>query len=231
MGRRALAVVLWLMLSAVAGSAAAECRDPVVLVHGNTGDPDDWRETVAALEAGGHAPADLVVPDWGSKWCAACNNHRGGEEGPVRDALRRALGGSCSGSIDVIAHSMGVTLAMSQIRELGIAPQVDAFVAIAGAPRGLRSCGIWPWRFPTPTCGRWGLAVGGPFLSELAGYEPGRRVYSLKSWRDELICAGGCAIGGVHASRLWNERQSLDFELDHYGLLSATAADQVRLVH
>src|SRR5690606_16386597 len=63
----------------------------------------------------GYSSSDIYRPDWGSKSCAACNDHSGSEETPVRNALQQALASSCTGKIDVIGHSMGATLAAQQI--------------------------------------------------------------------------------------------------------------------
>jgi len=52
-----VAVVL-LALSTV-GSAVAACRDNVVLVHGNTGNPSDFANTVAELKRRGYVDAEI----------------------------------------------------------------------------------------------------------------------------------------------------------------------------
>jgi len=120
------------------------CVDAVVLVHGNTATPASWDNTVNKLLLNGYNDADIFRPDWGSKTCAACNNHNGSEEAPVAAAINAALNHSCTGKIDVIAHSMGATLAAQQINKLAIASSVDTFIGIAGAFRGLLSCGVYP---------------------------------------------------------------------------------------
>ncbi|MGB0898280.1 MAG: esterase/lipase family protein, partial [Psychrobium sp.] len=105
---------------------ALACTDPVVLVHGNTATPSSWNNTYNYLLNKGYSPSNIYRPNWGSKSCAACNNHSGSEETPVRQALINALANSCSGQIDVIGHSMGATLAAQQIEKLAIAANVDS---------------------------------------------------------------------------------------------------------
>ena len=61
--------------------------EPVVLVHGNTGTPAQFDATYVELRARGWADAEILRPAWGSRSCAACNDHGGSEEVPVRDAL------------------------------------------------------------------------------------------------------------------------------------------------
>ena len=224
--RRALGAVLL-----VATAPAMACVDAVVLVHGNTGRPSDFDNTVAALTARGVPANRIFRPDWGSKTCAACNDHSGSEEVPVERALVDAAALSCTGRIDVVGHSMGATLAARVIRRLGMAGYVDGFVGVAGAFRGLRSCGNYPFNVATTTCGYWGLSVGSPLVDSLAGQRFGARVYSIKSWSDQVVCATGiCTVGGVHSSQIAGENATYTFALGHFGLLTNTAATQADLV-
>lgn len=219
-------------LAAMAPPAQAQaCRDSVVLVHGNTGRPSDFDNTYSELRARGYAAAQIFRPDWGSKTCAACNDHSGSEETPVINALVNALAASCSGRIDVIGHSMGATLAARVIDRYALAADVDAFVGIAGAFRGLRSCGTWPFAVATSTCGYWGLSIGSPFLGSIAGDRFGSRMYSIKSWSDQIVCFGGiCTVGGVHSSSIAGENASYTYALGHFGLLTTTASLQADLI-
>lgn len=211
--------------------ASAVCRDNVVLVHGNAGNPSDFNNTINELLARGYASNQIYAPSWGSKICAACNDHYGSEETPVATALTQAKAASCTGKIDVIGHSMGVTLAAREINKLGMAGSVQTFVGIAGALRGLWSCGSYPFNVLTSTCGAWGLSVGNPFVNSLQTQAFGARVYSIKSWSDQIVCSTGiCTVGGVHSSTIPNETGTQTFVLGHFGLQSATAVTQVNLI-
>lgn len=219
-----------LALAAGFGAEAA-CIDNVVLVHGNAGNPSDFNNTYNALRARGWAASQIFRPSWGSKTCAACNDHAGSEEAPVENALIDAIASSCTGRIDVIGHSMGVTLAAREIDKFAIKPYVDSFVGIAGAYRGLWSCGTYPWNVPTSTCGSQGLSIGSPLLSGIAGKKPGSRAYSIKSWSDQIVCSTGvCTVGGVHSSTVPGENASYTFVTGHFGLLTNTASTQVDLI-
>ena len=221
-----------LLAALLCGTAAqAACRDAVVLVHGNTGKPSDWDNTYVELRARGWAASEIFRPSWGSKTCAACNDHSGSEETPVVNAMVDALAASCTGRIDVIGHSMGATLAARQIAKHGLRAQVDGFVGIACAFRGLWNCGTYPWNVYTSTCGYWGLSVSSPFLDDLYGRRFGDRVYSITSWTDQVVCATGvCTVGGVHSSSIWNENASYTYATGHFGLLTGTATRQVDLL-
>jgi len=212
-------------------AASAACRDAVVLVHGNAGSPSQFDNTYVELRARGLADSEILRPDWGSKACPACNDHNGSEEAPVLDALVEAIARSCTGKIDVIGHSMGVTLAAREIVKYGLAADVDTFVGIAGAYRGLWSCGTYPFNVATSTCGAYGLSVNSPLLNGLWGQPLGARVVSVKSWIDQVVCFGGvCTVGGTHSSQIPGENVSYTLALGHFGLLTDTAALQADLI-
>ncbi|HST43754.1 MAG TPA: alpha/beta fold hydrolase, partial [Luteimonas sp.] len=214
-----------LLALACTPSAWAACRDAVVLVHGNASTPASFDNTYVELRARGLAAGEIFRPDWGSKVCAACNDHNGSEETPVLDAIVEAIATSCTGRIDVVGHSMGVTLAARQIVRYQLSGSVDAFVGVAGAWRGLRSCGTYPFNVATSTCGQHGLALGSPLVDSLQNRPLGVRVYSIRSPIDQVVCFGGlCTVGGVHSSRITGETATYSYALGHFGLQTDTAA-------
>jgi hypothetical protein len=227
--QRVLGLLALLLFLPALGLHAA-CVDNVVLVHGNTGSPGDFQATYDLLRQKGWADAQIFAPAWGNGLCAACNDHNGTEETPVRNAISSAITASCTGHIDVIGHSMGVTLAAREIDKLGVAGKVDVFIGIAGAVHGLHSCGYYPFNVATATCGYYGLSIGSPLLNSIAGHRFGARMYSLKSWVDEINCYGGCIVNGVHTSSIPGETASYDYPYGHYQLLWYTAQDQYDLI-
>jgi len=213
------------------GTANAVCKDNVVLVHGNTASPSSWNNTLNELYARGYSNNEIFTPSWGSKSCATCNNHSGSEETPVRNAIVNAINGSCTGKIDIIGHSMGVTLAAQQIDKLAAASYVDTFVGVAGALLGLRSCGVYPYNVWNSTCGSAGLSISSPFLDGIYGVPLGDKVYSIKSFIDQIVCStGSCYVYGMHSSRIWNEDATYTYSLGHFGLQTDTATEQVNLI-
>ncbi len=228
--RNMFSVILVTTFASFSFGSYAACVDNVVLVHGNTGDPDDWDNTYDELISRGYSSSEIYRPSWGSS-CAACNNHSGSEETPVKNAINNAINASCTGKIDVIGHSMGVTLAAQQIIKLGKANKVDSFVGIAGAYRGLLTCGVYPWNVWSSTCGSNGLSVSSPFLDWLYGKTIASRVYSIKSWADQIVCgSGSCLVYGVHSSQIANENNSYTYSYGHFGLQSYTENKQVDLI-
>jgi triacylglycerol lipase len=226
---RIVVAFLWMMFCVF--QVHAVCRDAVVLVHGNTATTASWDNTYNLLLSQGYSSSQIYRPNWGSKSCAGCNNHSGSEETPVRTAIINAINNSCSGKIDVIGHSMGATLAAQQISKLAAAGYVDTFVGIAGAFRGLYSCGIYPYNVWSATCGYYGLSIQSPFLDSLYGEPLGQKVYSIKSNIDQIVCSTGtCLVYGVHSSSIWYENASYTYALGHFGLQTDTAQKQVDLI-
>lgn len=207
------------------------CVDSVVLIHGNAGSPSNWNNTYNRLKNKGYSNNQIYRPNWGSKSCPSCNDHNGSEETPVRNAINSAIANSCTGKIDVIAHSLGVTLGAQQIIKTGNVSKVDAFVGIAGAYRGLITCGVWPNSVNNDACGRHGLSVSSPFLDWLYGKKIASRTYSIKSWSDQLVCAtGSCLINGKHSSQIQGEKASYTYGYSHMGLQKYTSYKQYSLI-
>lgn len=223
--------ILGLCLLAISHLSWAMCKDTVVLVHGNAASPSSWNNTYNALINQGYQSADIFRPNWGSKACAACNNHNGSEETPVRNALIDAINQSCTGKVDVIGHSMGVTLAIQQIDKLNASTNIDSFVGIAGALKGLRSCGTYPFNVWTSTCGYYGLSINSPLLNSIANVPIASKIYSIKSFTDQIVCSTGiCTVGGIHSSQIQGENDSFSYVLGHFGLQTATVSKQLELI-
>lgn len=213
-------------------AAQAACVDHVVMVHGNTAYPSSWNSTVSALKGKGYLDSQIIRPSWGSKTCAACNAHTSGNLDPVKSALRTAAANSCTGKIDVIGHSMGVTLAMKAINDLGYAGRVNSFIGIAGAQRGLNSCGTYPYNVASTTCGANGLSKNSPLINSVRNKRYGSKMYSIKSYVDQVVCAGvgGCYVGGAHTSNIDMQNASYDYSLGHFYLQTQTTSRQAELI-
>jgi triacylglycerol lipase len=226
-----LARLLAAVALAVTGVAAqAACLDNIVLVHGNTASPSAWNNTVATLKGRGYVDSQLYRPNWGSKTCASCNDHGAGNTNPVKSSMQSAKAASCTGRIDVIGHSMGVTLAMKAINELGYSGSVNSFVGVAGAQHGLNSCGVYPFNVANSTCGSNGLSIDSPLIKSVRGKRYGSKMYSIKSWIDEVVCAGSCYVYGSHTSNIDSQNATYDFALGHFGLQSSTTSTQANLL-
>jgi triacylglycerol lipase len=217
-----------LVLSAPGAQGA--CLDNIVLVHGNADAPARWNNTVTTLKGRGYVTAQLFLPNWGSKTNAGSNDHNSVNTGVVKSALQAALASSCTGKIDVIGHSMGVTLAMKAINELVYAGNVNTFVSVAGAQHGLNSCGVYPFNVFSTTCGANGLSIDSPLINSVRARRYGAKMYSIKSWIDEIVCVGSCYVYGWHTSNVDSQNASYDYALGHFGLATATTSKQADLL-
>ncbi|MBI1891172.1 MAG: lipase [Burkholderiales bacterium] len=229
-----LSRLLGLFIAAIAllspFAAHAACLDNVVLVHGNTGYPSHWDNTVAELKRRGYVDSQLYRPNWGSKICATCNDHGSANTTPVKNSMKTALAASCTGKIDVIGHSMGVTLAMKAINELGYAGKVNTYVGIAGGQHGLVSCGVYPFNVWNPGCGSLGLSINSPLVNSVRNKRYGAKMYSIKSYIDEVVCIGSCFVYGSHTSNVDMQNATYDFALGHLGLIFFTPTTQANLL-
>ena len=212
-------------------------HQPVVFVHGNSDQalgmheeiPLGWSASLRFFLAQGYTPAELYATTWGpaDPAKAAEQVHSWRYLSRLRAFLEAVLAYTGASKIDVVAHSMGVTLARKAIKggpvddpetgrrqDLGppLTDRVDTFVGIAGANRGLSNCFIAVWTAPTCSSdsgffpgylgfgGVWGVSR---FLSELnddAHFE-GDRVYSIWSTNDQLLGYGG-VVYGRYTSRI-----------------------------
>ena len=222
--------VATLALSMTALGAQAACLDSIVLVHGNTASPSSWNNTVSTLKSRGYVDAQLFLPNWGSKTDAGSNDHSTTNTNVVKSAMTAAFAASCTGKIDVIGHSMGVTLAMKAINELAYAGKVNTFVSVAGAQHGLNSCGVYPFNVFSATCGANGLSIDSPLIVSVRGKRYGAKMYSIKSWVDEIVCIGSCYVYGSHTSNVDSQNASYDYVLGHFGLQSSTTSMQADLL-
>ncbi len=213
-----------------AGGAQAACLDNVVLVHGNTGSPSHWNSTVTTLKGRGYLASQLYLPNWGSKTSAGSNDHGSVNTGVVKSSIQAAADSSCTGKIDVVSHSMGVTLAMKALNELGYAGRVNSFIGIAGAQHGLNSCGVYPFNVASATCGANGLSIGSPLINSVRNKRYGAKMYSIKSWIDEIVCIGSCYVYGSHTSNIDAQNASYDYSLGHFGLVTYTTSRQADLI-
>ncbi len=156
--------------------------------------------------------------------------------------------------INIISHSMGVTLSRRVIKggvvnaapqsfNLGpsLANKVDTFIGIAGANFGLTNCYLVPYAFPTCN-GLNGFYPGdalGPvglskYLRELNNdqIKEGSHVFSIFSTTDDLIGYGDLVYGQF--TSLWptvDASKTFTFEIScHMKLRDETAPDQLSLM-
>lgn len=243
-------------------------NQPVVFVHGNSDKAlgtqpgqTGWTATRRYFLANGYTPAELYATTWGpaDPTLAAQQYHSRAYLTRIRRFMEAVLAYTGAAKIDVIAHSMGVTLARKAIKggaandppaggeyDLGapLTDRIDTFVGIAGANRGLVACFVTAG--VTPTCdAKNGLYPGflwffgmlvdvSEFLTDVnarEGYE-GAFVYSIWSRADQVIGYGGL-VYGRYTSRIPGQDGELVFDAAPYGHFNTkdlTAAAQLAMI-
>jgi triacylglycerol lipase len=244
-------------------------NQPVIFIHGNsdsalgTGSSTatGWRSSIEYFKTQGYTSAELYATTWGPANAVFTSQQYHSKEYLTRlrafiQAVKAYTGAT---KVDVVTHSMGVTLARKVIKggaasdslaggsyNLGssLTTSVDTFVGIAGANRGLTTCYLsGP---TTPTCGSTngfypGYLVGGfgpygvsSFLVDLASashYE-GSYVYSIWSSADEVI-GYGTVVYGTSTCRIPaqnGEKTFSGYPYGHFGSKDQTPYWQWRMV-
>ena len=243
-------------------------RQPVIFIHGNsdkavgtgTSGQTGWNSSIDYFLSRGYKTSELYATTWGpaSASQAALQYHSRTNLTRLRrfvEAVRAYTGAS---QVDIISHSMGVTLARKVILggsasdaldggSYNVGPSitswVDTFVGIAGANLGLTSCYLTGPT--TPTCGstnglypgylNLGVVVGrSAYLNNLLAssrYE-GTYRYSIYSTADELIGYGG-VVYGQYTSRVPGQTGERVYTSSTYGHIPSkdlTAAVQYEMV-
>lgn len=243
-------------------------KQPVIFIHGNSdkavGDTvgqTGWSDSIAYFLGKGYTSAELYATTWGpaSASLSAAQYHSKTYLTKLRAFVEAVLDYTGASKVDIITHSMGVTLGRKVVLggwahdslnggwyQLGgsLTSQVDTFVGIAGANQGLVSC--YMSGGSTPTCGSTnglypGYLIGiyGPYgVSDILddingsyGYE-GAYVFSIWSTVDEIIGYGNL-VYGEYTSRIPGQDGEKVFSSVPYGHFNSkdlTAYYQWRMV-
>ncbi len=250
-----------------ASPTQAVIRDPVIFIHGNsdkamgtTVGQTGWTASRSYFLQHGYFGAELYGTTWGPADAnqAAQQTHSRKNVMHLRHFVEAVLAYTGATQVDIVAHSMGVTLARKVILggpandptdggayDVGppLSAHIDAFVGIAGANRGLTSC--FMTGPTTPTCSEQnglypgtlvGIQVQGQsaFLQDLAaqsGYE-GTYRYTIWSSVDEVIGYANL-VYGQPTSRIPAQTSEVTFQTvpyGHFGLKDLTVEQQFSLV-
>lgn len=244
--------------------SASDClrHEPVIFVHGNAdralGGPfGGWNASLEHFSSQGYRRAELYATTYGPAEAALIwsYTHSKANIMQVRTFIEAVLAYTGAQKVDVVAHSMGVTMARRAILggeatdlygdyQIGppLTDRVDTFVGIAGGNLGLSACYATP---AVPACGVvdgfypgqlvWGQVLGqSAFIEELneqARYEGSHR-YSIWSAADEVV-GGACLVWGRNTCQIpghTDEKIYYSLPYGHYGLRDLTPAAQLAMV-
>jgi pimeloyl-ACP methyl ester carboxylesterase len=141
-------------------------QNPVVFVHGNTRDACDFLKHAEEFRSRGYLGDAL----WSVTFREETSTHP-----EMRDQLEGFVGDVLSytgaSTVDVVAHSLGVTGARFWLAEFDRYDTVEAFVGLAGANHGTETC---------PTCTAYpGTGEPCQFISPMCAETPGEPLYEL----------------------------------------------------
>lgn len=251
-----------------ASSTDTVVNQPVIFIHGNsdkaigtgTAGQSGWNASIDYFLSKGYKTSELYATTWGpaSASMSAYQYHSKTNVMKVRKFIEAVKAYTGAAKVDIITHSMGVTLARKAILggyatdsleggQYYIGPSltssVDTFVGIAGANRGLVSC--YQTGPSTPTCGAtnglypgyWnGFGVSGrsAYLDDLMSSSKfeGSYRYSIWSSVDEVVGYGDMVYYD-YTSRLpgqTGEKTYSAVPYGHFGLKDLTQSVQLSMV-
>ena len=124
---------------------------PVILIHGNTGDANDWDEPGRSVRKrfseAGYSSQELWALSYNGKTtkelplALQCRTDNETNIPDLAAFVRAVLAYTGAAKVDIVAHSLGVTIARGMLAAHPDWSQViDDFVAIAGANHGTTVC-------------------------------------------------------------------------------------------
>jgi len=229
------------------GPADKVTKEPVIFIHGNSDSAAGWKNSIETFSKNGYKPSEMYAMTWGP-----ANPLKSGQQyhsekylGEVRAFIQAVKEYTGAEKVDVIGHSMGVTLARKAIQggdgfdsgtrqkfDLGkpMTDSVDTFVGIAGANHGLASALFTGDMVPT-TNRTDGLHPSSKFLSDInaVNHDEGSHVFSIWSHVDELV---GVGIAGATSPIPGQDGQKVygTFPFGHMGVKNLTAETQLAMV-
>ncbi|QRM88606.1 lipase [Lacinutrix sp. WUR7] len=242
-------------------------NQPVIFIHGNSdkalGDvfgQSGWTDSRDYFVSQGYSNAELYGFTWGPAdvYQAGSQYHSYAYLSQIRAFIQAVKAYTGASKVDIIGHSMGVTLGRKAVKGGGgydaaignynlgnaLTSSVDTFVGIAGANQGLVSC--YQVNGGTLTCDNenglypgylwWGF---GPYgvsdylvdINSTTNYE-GDYIYSIWSSVDEIIGYGNL-VYGQYTSRIPGqdgEKKYSSIPYGHFNVKDMTEAVQYQMV-
>jgi triacylglycerol lipase len=234
-------------------------KKPIIFFHGNSdrayGNAGDefngFYDSINYFISQGYKESELYITTWGpaDPNQASQQYHSYEYLNYLRNFVEAVLKYTNASKIDVIGHSMGVSLARKVIKggtgtdtttyDLGksLASKVDTFLGISGANLGLVACYM---SYTLPTCGKVNgffpglLATSGPstYLNALNvdGEKEGAHIFTMLSTVDDLIMFGD-KVWGKYTSQIPYEDDCMIYNNEtHMGMKYQTVAEQYKII-
>lgn len=226
------------------GGSCTAARTPVVFLHGNGDSAQNWDyppstgvpSVYEAFRAAGYNDCELFGLNYlsaAARQAPQLNYHEPGKAAMVGDFIADVLAYTGASQVDVVSHSLGVTVAIHGIDYGGLWSSVRRFIGISGGLRGLASCYYVGYANPAvPTCGSQNV-----FSSNVFGFYPhswftwnpkmgnggyrdkpggkATRFYTLHAgYHDQVLCSTTTYYSGCYSSALFDSSSSVKAQLD-----------------
>ena len=161
------------------GGDCVATRTPVIFVHGNTVNAtflakpstNDAPSVYDTLKAAGYNDCELFGITYLSPTEQATeplNFHTSTKAARIRDFIQAVKAYTGKSKVNILAHSLGVTVALHGITFGNLWGSIDTFINVAGGLKGLSSCLSVGFANPAfPTCGSQNI-----FDSNIFGFWP-----------------------------------------------------------
>lgn len=228
-------------------------RTPVVFLHGNGDEAKNWDyppstggpSVYETFRNAGYRDCELFGVNYLSaaeRATPQLNYHNAAKAGRVADFIADVLAHTGAAQVDVVAHSLGVTVGLHALDDGGLWSDVRRFVAIAGGLRGLNSCFWVGYANPyVTTCGSqnawapevfglyphtwyaWNPRLGNGGFRDRPGQHPGVRFFTIRAgYHDQVHCTTASYYPGCPATALFDGYGNVAAQLD-VGLGSTAA--------
>lgn len=126
------------------GGSGLISHNPVIFVHGNTRNANDWLPVYKYFLSKGYTPNELWSLSWGNNSLQnidANDENIGDIKNFIEEVLRytRMINRNVN-KVDIISHSLGPTIVRKAIKVYGLEEKVGTHVMIAGANHGMELC-------------------------------------------------------------------------------------------
>lgn len=236
------------------GDCEAE-RAPIAFVHGNGDDSLGWAQPASTggpsvyetFRDAGYSSCELFGVNWlseGERGLPQYNYHQPAKADLVAEFLDEVLAYTGAEEIDIVAHSMGATVAMHALERSEAWSSVRRYVSVSAPLRGLSVCdSVGYANAAAPACGSQNYLdsdvfgfyrhaplyapnprMGGGGFRAAPERHPDVEFFSLRAGlHDQILCATAGFGGGCGDSALFEDRQNVAAQL-HIGH-GSTAAD------
>lgn len=153
-----LAAMLTLTAHSTAAEAAqsAPARNPVVFVHGYTGDASNWNTAKRVFQEAGYSSERLFAYEYNSYGDNRTNASR------LATFVKDVKSKTGAAQVDIVNHSMGGLVSLWYLKVLNGNPDVGHLASIAGANHGTYTAG---WCLMFTTCRQ--MYPGSSFIKTL----------------------------------------------------------------